>query len=57
MNSILFVLASSFKIVGVIEIIAGVIVLIRAEIGEYIVATWSAAITLTLLAGLYRIIG
>lgn len=57
MNSILFVLASSFKIMVVIEIIAGFIVLIRVEIGGTNVAAWPTAITLTLLAGLYRIIG
>ncbi|HEY6913031.1 MAG TPA: hypothetical protein VI413_00005 [Paludibacter sp.] len=52
MNSLLFVLASSFKMIsGVIEIIAGIIVLIRAEIGGYIVSAWPTAITLILLAG------
>jgi hypothetical protein len=38
-------------IVGVIEIIAGIIVLIKAEIGGYIVAAWLTAIALTLLSG------
>ena len=37
-------------IVGVIEIIAGIIVLKRAEIGGYIVAAWLTVIALTLLA-------
>jgi len=44
--------ASTFMmIVGVIEIIAGIIVLKKAEIGGYIVAAWLTAIALTLLAG------
>lgn len=38
-------------IVGVIEIIAGIIVLKKAEIGGYIVAAWLTLIALTLLAG------
>ena len=38
-------------IVGVIEIIAGVIVLKKPEIGGYIVAAWLTAIALTLLLG------
>lgn len=52
MNNLLFALASSFKmIMRVIEIIAGFIVLIRAEIGGYIVAAWLASGALTLLTG------
>ena len=44
--------ASTFMmIVGVIEIIAGVIVLVKPKIGGYIVAAWLTAIALTLLAG------
>jgi hypothetical protein len=44
--------ASTFMmIVGVIEIIAGLIVLKKAEIGGYIVAAWLTVIALTLLAG------
>lgn len=39
-------------IVGVIEIIAGIIVLSKPKVGGYIVAAWLAAIALTLLAGL-----
>lgn len=39
-------------IVGVIEIIAGLIVLKKPEIGGYIVAVWLSLIALTLLAGL-----
>lgn len=38
-------------IVGVIEIIAGLIVLKKAEIGGYIVAAWLTVISLTLLMG------
>ncbi|MBS1558439.1 MAG: hypothetical protein JST69_06890 [Bacteroidetes bacterium] len=37
--------------VGVIEIIAGIIVLKKTEIGAYIVAAWLSLIALTLLAG------
>ncbi|MEP6711268.1 MAG: hypothetical protein ABJA37_02575 [Ferruginibacter sp.] len=38
-------------IVGVIEMVAGVLVLIRPSIGGYVVMTWLAAIALTLIAG------
>lgn len=38
-------------IVGVIEIIAGIIVLVRPAIGGLIVASWLTLIALTLLAG------
>lgn len=38
-------------IVGVIEIVAGLIVLKKPEIGGYIVAAWLTLIALTLLAG------
>ncbi len=38
-------------IVGVIEIVAGIIVLKKPEIGGYIVAAWLSLIALTLLAG------
>ena len=37
-------------IVGVIEIIAGISVLVKPAIGGYIVAAWLAVISLTLLA-------
>ncbi len=44
--------ASTFMMIaGVIEIIAGVIVLKKTEIGGYIVAAWLTAIALSLLAG------
>ncbi len=39
------------KIVGVIEIIAGIIVLRKPDIGGYIVAGWLTLIALTLLIG------
>ena len=39
-------------IVGVIEIVAGLIVLKKPEIGGYIVAAWLASIALTLIFGL-----
>jgi uncharacterized membrane protein HdeD (DUF308 family) len=38
-------------IVGVIEIVAGIIVLRKAEIGGYIVAGWLTVVALTLLIG------
>jgi len=38
-------------IVGVIEIVAGVIVLVKPAVGGYIVAAWLTLIALTLLAG------
>jgi uncharacterized membrane protein len=37
-------------IVGIIEIVAGIIVLRKTEIGGYIVAAWLVLISLTLLA-------
>jgi hypothetical protein len=37
-------------IVGIIEIVAGVIVLVRPAIGGYIVAAWLTVIAITLLA-------
>lgn len=41
---------SFMMIVGVIEIVAGILVLKKTEIGGYIVAAWLALISLTLLA-------
>jgi len=38
-------------IVGVIEIIAGIIVLVKANIGAYIVSAWLILIAITLIAG------
>ncbi len=46
-----FSTATFMMIVGVIEIIAGIIVLRKAEIGGYIVAAWLTVIALTLLLG------
>lgn len=43
--------ATFMMIVGIIEIIAGVIVLKKPDIGGYIVAAWLTAIALTLLLG------
>jgi len=49
--SMLPISASAFMmIVGVIEIVAGIIVLKKTEIGGYIVAAWLTLIALTLLA-------
>ena len=42
-------------IIGAIEIIAGLIVLKKTEIGGYIVAAWLTLIALTLLAG-FRVV-
>ncbi len=39
-------------VVGVIEIVAGIIVLRKPETGGYIVAAWLTLIALTLLAGM-----
>jgi uncharacterized membrane protein YphA (DoxX/SURF4 family) len=39
-------------IVGVIEIIAGVIVLLKTELGAYIVAAWLLCISLSLIVSL-----
>lgn len=50
--SLLPISASVFMmIVGVIEIVAGVIVLKKTEIGGYIVACWLTVVALTLLIG------
>lgn len=46
-----FPVSTFMMIAGVIEIVAGLIVLIKPGIGGYIVAAWLAAIALTLLAG------
>ena len=52
MASILPLSAATFMmVVGVIEIIAGLIVLKKPEIGGYIVAAWLTVIAITLLAG------
>lgn len=46
-----FSAATFMMVVGVIEIIAGIIVFKKAELGGYIVAAWLTAIALTLLLG------
>lgn len=50
-NMLPFSASTFMMIVGVIEIIAGIIVLIKTELGGYIVAAWLTVIALTLLAG------
>lgn len=51
-SSVLPFSASTFMyIVGVIEIIAGIIVLVRPRIGGYIVMAWLIAIALNLIIG------
>lgn len=47
-----FSAATFMMIVGVIEIIAGIIVLYNAEIGGYIVAAWLVGIALSLIVSL-----
>lgn len=46
-----FPAATFMMIVGVIEIIAGLIVLKKTALGAYIVAAWLAVVALTLLIG------
>ncbi|MEC3880918.1 hypothetical protein [Parapedobacter sp. 10938] len=46
-----FSAAAFMMVVGVIEIVAGIIVLKKPDIGGYIVAAWLALIAHTLLAG------
>jgi len=48
-----FSAATFMMIVGVIEIVAGFIVLKNARVGGYIVAAWLTLIALTLLAGFH----
>jgi uncharacterized membrane protein YphA (DoxX/SURF4 family) len=38
-------------IVGVIEIIAGILVLVKTEVGAFVVAAWLALIAVTLIIG------
>lgn len=49
-NMLPFSASVFMMIVGVIEILAGIIVLKKTEIGGYIVAAWLTLIALTLLA-------
>jgi len=48
-NALLFRASTFMAIVGVIEIIAGIIVLIRPRLGGFIVMAWLIAIALNLL--------
>src|SRR5664279_1165338 len=51
-TAILPISAMAFmKIVGVIEIAAGIIVLVRPQVGAYIVMTWLVCIALQLIVG------
>src|SRR5687767_5614411 len=50
-NMIPFDPMAFMKIVGVIEIVAGIIVLVRPLIGAYIVMAWLVCIALQLLIG------
>lgn len=52
LNIIPFSAHTFMMIVGVIEIVAGVVVLKKPQVGGLIVAAWLALIALTLLAGL-----
>ena len=45
-----FSAATFMMIVGVIEIVAGVLVFVKTELGAYIVAAWLVCIALTLIA-------
>ncbi len=44
-----FVPSTFMMIVGVIEIVAGILVLVKTKIGAYVVSAWLAAIALSLL--------
>ncbi|MFI5131462.1 MAG: hypothetical protein ACHQFX_15780 [Chitinophagales bacterium] len=50
-NMLPFSASTFMSIVGVIEIIAGLLVLIRPRIGGYVVMAWLAAIALQLIIG------
>jgi uncharacterized membrane protein HdeD (DUF308 family) len=43
--------ATFMMIVGVIEIVAGILVFVNPKIGGYVVAAWLTSIALTLLIG------
>lgn len=43
--------ATFMMVVGVIEIVAGILVLRKTEIGGYVVAAWLTVVALTLLLG------
>jgi uncharacterized membrane protein YphA (DoxX/SURF4 family) len=46
-----FSTATFFAIVGIIEIVAGILVLLRPALGAWVVMAWLAAIALVLIAG------
>ena len=50
-NMLPFSAGTFMHIVGVIEIVAGLLVLLRPRIGGYVVMAWLIAIALTLIAG------
>jgi len=50
-SSLPFSASTFMAIVGVIEIIAGIIVLVRPRVGGYIVMAWLIVIALTLIIG------
>lgn len=50
-NMLPFKASTFMMIVGVIEIIAGIIVLVKPRIGGFVVAAWLTVIALSLLAG------
>jgi uncharacterized membrane protein YphA (DoxX/SURF4 family) len=50
-NALPFSPETFMMIVGVIEIIAGILVLVKTEIGAFVVAAWLALIAVTLIIG------
>ena len=50
-NMLPFSPSTFMMIVGIIEIIAGIIVLKKTELGGYIVAAWLTVVALSLIAG------
>ena len=50
-NMLPFSAGTFMSIVGIIETVAGVLVLLRPRIGAYVVMAWLAAIALTLIFG------
>ena len=50
-NILPFSAVTFMHIVGVIEIVAGVLVLIRPRVGGFVVMAWLAAIAITLISG------
>ncbi|MGZ3839578.1 MAG: hypothetical protein ACXVBI_13470 [Flavisolibacter sp.] len=51
LNLLPFGAGTFMHLVGIIEIAAGILVLIRPHIGAYVVMTWLALIALTLIGG------